>query len=140
MAKKQRADVVRIRNLVRAKRERGPKQIVVVSNRTDRDLQKELAERLEAKITWIVHKPRRVQSAAKSIAKGRFDAVIIFTGFVNHKTSDIIGAAARKSDTPIVRANRGRLAAVEQAMERDLGGNDDDVRQTDQGTGQDRLG
>jgi hypothetical protein len=130
MAKKKRADIERMRGLVRAKKERS-KQILVVSNRSDRDLQRQLAEKLEGKVTWVVHKPRRVQAAAKAVSQGRFDVVIVFTGFINHKTSDLITAAARKSNTSIVRANRGRLAAVEQAMERDLGENDD-VRQTDQ--------
>lgn len=96
------------------------KRVIVITNRTDRALQKQLAKKLKAKLTWVVAKPRRIQAAAKSIAKGYFDYVLMFTGYLDHKTTEVIDAAAKKGDTPIVRANKGRPAAVEQALERDL--------------------
>lgn len=128
MSKKNRADVERIRNRIRAEKESAPKKIMVVSNRTDRDLQRALAKKLDATIVWVVgDKPRRLKSAAKAISNGRFASLILFTGFLDHKAVLVMVDAARKSETPIVRANRGRLAAVEKAMERDLKGETDDA-------------
>lgn len=99
------------------------KPILVVSNRIDRRLQRHLAKSLVAKIQWVVgDKLRRVQSAAKSVEGGKYRMVILITGFLDHKASALLEASAKKSDTPVVRANRGRPAAVDRAVERDVGG------------------
>lgn len=103
-----------------AKSKQKLKRVIVVSNRTDQVLQRHIAKTLAARVTWVVAKPRRIQSAAKSVEKGRFDIVILLTGFLDHKTTEQLVTAAKKSETPLVRANRGRAGALDQALERDL--------------------
>jgi hypothetical protein len=144
MPKKQRPDVARLRDLARAKSEArsDAKKVMVVSNRSDRPLQQSLAKKLGAKITWVVGKPRRIQSAAKAVGSGGFDTLILFTGFLDHKVVGIMLDAARKSETPVVRANRGRMKAIEQAMERDLKNETDgtDEPEPEQADDADRAG
>lgn len=93
--------------------------ILVVSNRKDEQLRSKLAKLLGAKIVWTDHRIRKVQSASRSIASGRFGLVILITGFLNHTTTTLIRKAARQSSTPVALANRGRPAAIVAAIERD---------------------
>lgn len=92
---------------------------MVVSNRTDKPLEQRIAKDFHAKITWVVNKQRRVQSAAGSLSKGRFDMLILLTGFLDHSTVKILEDACKDTTTTVVKANRGRPTAIQLAVERD---------------------
>jgi len=95
------------------------KPVLVVSNRKDEQLRRRLADLLDSQIVWTDHRLRRIQSAAKSIASGRYGLVILITGFLNHTTTTLVRKAARQSSTPVALANRGRPNAILAAIERD---------------------
>lgn len=97
------------------------KRIAVLTNRDDKKLKKTLEKLLDAKIRWVVTKPRQIEALAKSVKVGTYYMVIAFTGFMHHKDGAAISAAARCSGTLYIRANKGRPTTVRLALARDLG-------------------
>ena len=97
------------------------KAAVFVSNRTDNDLKGKLERRLGLTIEWCDGSPRRVQSVAKQVQAGKYDLVILATGFAGHDADAILGKAAARGDAHFVRAYKGRPLATLRAIARDLG-------------------
>ncbi len=97
------------------------KRVAVLTNRDDKKLMKTLEKLLDAKIRWVIAKPRQVDALAKSVKAGTYFMVIAFTGFMYHKDGAAISAAARQSGTAYIRANKGRPTTVMLALARDLG-------------------
>lgn len=96
-------------------------RVVVVSNRVDKTLQKVLEKKLGTKIRWAVAKQRQVDALGKSIRDGTYDLVIVFTGFMYHRTDTALSQAALRGDAVYVRADRGRPQTVMLALARDFG-------------------
>ncbi len=97
------------------------KRIAVLSNRDDRPLKKKLEKLLDAKIRWVLTKPRQIDALAKSVKVGTYYMVIAFTGWMHHKDGAAISAAASRSGTLYIRANKGRPTTIRLALARDLG-------------------
>lgn len=94
---------------------------LIVSNRVDHDVRKELETLLDMEIASAVATPRRTDAACEAIEGGRYDVVICATGFVGHSTEGHLRSAARGTDTRIVRAYKARVLGCLRAMARDLG-------------------
>lgn len=97
------------------------KRIAIVTNREDKRLKQELERLTGAQLRWVTTKPRQLEALAKSVRVGVYQMVLAFTGFMHHKDGAAISAAARHSNTPYVRVNKGRPATVMLAIARDLG-------------------
>lgn len=98
------------------------KRLLFVSNRADPPLESTLFEELEpSSLEWLEAKTRLVASGAERIKNGSYDIVLCATGFGSHGTEAALRDACRSSETMIVRANKGRLAACLRALDRDLG-------------------
>jgi len=97
-----------------------------VTNRDDTLLTERLEQALGLSIELCtVEKPRLVQAARDRIGQGTFDYVLIATSFIDHKSEASLrnGAGhAAGGDTRYLRVGKGRVAAVAQALERDLNG------------------
>ncbi len=102
------------------------KTALFVTNRDDTLLTERLERTLGLSIDLCtVEKTRLVQAASDRIGQGTFDYVLIATSFIDHKSeaSLRIGAGrAGSADTRCLRVGKGRVAAVAQALERDLNG------------------
>lgn len=97
------------------------KRIAVLTNRDDKKLKKKLERLLDAKLRWVVAKPRQLDALAKSVKAGTYYMVIAFTGFMHHKDGAAISAAAQSNGTLYIRANKGRPTTVMLSLARDLG-------------------
>ena len=97
-------------------------RVVVVTNRKDKALKRELEDALGVKIKWVVAEgPRKVGSLVKSIKSGSVDVVLACTGWIKHKVDGTIAPEARKAGTLYVRVDKGRPLAVLMALARELG-------------------
>lgn len=96
-------------------------RIVIVSNRDDKPLQQTLEKLLGARVTWVIARPRKIESLVQSIRLGKYTFVICFTGWMNHKTDMVLSRACLHSETVYVRGDKGRPNAVMLALSRDLG-------------------
>lgn len=94
---------------------------LVLSNRTDPELEMRLSKKLGLDITWAICDVRRAQAQAKAIASRRYDIVIGQTGFLPHKIEAIIAPACQSYGVPYIRADKARPTATARALIRDLG-------------------
>lgn len=92
-----------------------------VSNRTDRELQQRLSDTLGLDLSWCDGSPRRVESAAGSIAEGSYELVMVATGFQSHSADGMLSRAAKKAGVPYVRVYKGRPQACVRALARTFG-------------------
>lgn len=97
------------------------KRIAVLTNRNDKPLKKTLEGLLDAQIRWVLTKPRQIDALAKSVKVGTYYMVLAFTGWMHHKDGAAISAAAQRSGTLYIRANKGRPTTICLALARDLG-------------------
>ena len=94
---------------------------LVISNRPDPELEKNLSDKLGLDITWAICDTRRAQAQAKAIRRKKYDLVIGQTGFMGHGIESIIAQAAKDVGVPYIRANKARPQSTALALIRDLG-------------------
>lgn len=99
----------------------GGKRAVFVTNRGDPDLAALIAAELQLQLDVVDASTRRVQALQASLIAGGTDLVILATGFLAHSHEYAIRRAAESAGVKVVRAYKGRLAAVRRALARDLG-------------------
>ncbi len=101
------------------------RRILFVGNRADPGLQATLERSLEPRLLdWSDGKPAALQSLAARIRQGRYDLVLLATGFLSHSGEQVLRRACAQARPPVpsVRAFKGRELAVLRAVLRDLGG------------------
>lgn len=96
-------------------------RVLFVSNRSDSLLQERLLDAFQfGQLDWTEATPRRVEAATEAIASGTYDMVLGATGFLSHKEDGRLSRVCKSAGVPYVRTNRGRPAAVQLALARDL--------------------
>ncbi len=80
-----------------------------------------MAKTFALEVVWCVADPRRIDATCERIERGAFDLVLSATGFQHHATDIALSRAAKSAGTLYVRVNRGRVAACERALMRELG-------------------
>lgn len=94
---------------------------LVISNRSDPELESKLADKLGLDITWAICDIRRAQAQAQAIRRNKYDLVIGQTGFMGHGIEVIIAQAAKDAEVPYIRADKARPTSTALALIRDLG-------------------
>jgi hypothetical protein len=100
------------------------KRAVFCGNRADPELEKTLHEALGVELDWeIVVQTRRLDATAERVRRGTYDLVLAATGFIGHDADGKLGRACRGANpsVPLVRVDKGRLAATSRALARSLG-------------------
>lgn len=98
------------------------RRVVVVTNRPDKALKRDLEAALGVKLKWVVAEgPRKVDALVTSIKSGKVDVVLACTGWIKHKVDGTIAPEARKAGALYVRVDKGRPLAVLMALVRELG-------------------
>ncbi len=94
---------------------------VFVTNRSDPALGALIADAFGLQLEVVDASTRRIQALQASLTAGGTDLVILATGFLAHTHEHAIRRAAESAEVRVVRAYKGRLAAVRRALARDLG-------------------
>ncbi len=98
-------------------------RVVVLTNRKGKELKNQLESLMGVPIQWCVinRNSTKLSSIESTIAKGHYDVVIGFTGWIQHNTDRVCSRAARRGGAVYIRGHKGTPAMLLQAIHRDLG-------------------
>ncbi len=98
-------------------------RVAIISNREGKEQQKQLESLMGMRLRWYVvnRNPRKFAAVETALAKGYFDVVIAFTGWVQHSVDRVCFKAARRGNSIYIRGHKGTPAQLLLALRRDLG-------------------
>lgn len=90
---------------------------LMVTNRREAIIERDLHDRLALAVTWVDSgRPRRLQAARSTILMAGCDLVLVATGFVGHNVDMLLKPVCKHCRVPFLAASRGRLLAYLTAM------------------------
>lgn len=98
-------------------------RVVIVSNRKDKRLERDLRRVLNVDVVVVdaAGRPRRLRSVADSIQARCCDLVVGTTGFMSHSDEKTLVRAARSAGVPYIRTKNDSVTTIVRSLARDLG-------------------
>lgn len=94
---------------------------LLLSNRADPGLERQLEDALGLDLTMSLVDPRRRQAAATAVENGTYALVLAAHRFIGHDVDKDIGQKAKAGGIPYVRVGSGRVGSVVRALAREVG-------------------
>lgn len=94
---------------------------LLLSNRADPELERQLEDALGIDVTMSLVDTRRRQAASTAVENGSYAMVLAAHRFIGHDVDKDIGQKARAGGIPYVRVGSGRVGSVVRALAREVG-------------------